>query len=70
MATMNRGQEKGSKAAETFLIESDTSYSLLISSNEKAWDSLTRIYCGAKASELEASYTKTGRSQAEMFRQG
>ena len=42
--TMNRGQEKVSETAETSLIEGDTTYSRVITSEEKAWNSLTRIY--------------------------
>ena len=42
--TMNRGQEKVSETAETSLIEGDTIYSRVITSNEKAWNSLTRNY--------------------------
>ena len=65
---MNRGQEKVSETAETSLIEGDTSR--VITSNEKAWNSLTRIYTEAKASELEVCYSKTGRLLVKIFGQG
>ena len=68
--TMNRGQEKVSETAETSLIEGDTTYSRVITSNEKAWNSLTRIYTEAKASELEVCYSQTGRLLVKMFGQG
>ena len=42
----------------------------IITSNENAWESLNRIYPGAKASELEVSCSKTGRLQVKMFGQG
>lgn len=42
----------------------------VITSNENAQDSLTKIYLGAKALELEISYGKRGRLQAKMFGQG
>ena len=70
MTSMNRRQEKASEIGETSFIEGDTTYSRVITSNERAWELLTRIYPEAKFSELEVSYGKTGRLQVKMFGQG
>lgn len=48
------------------LIEGDATNSRVITSNENAWESLTRVYPEAKASELEVSYSKSGK----IFGQG
>ena len=60
----------GEEIGETSFIEGDTTYSRVITSNERAWELLTRIYPEAKVSELEVSYGKTGRLQVKMFGQG
>ena len=59
MTTTNGGKEKEQTAAETSFIEGDT-YSRAITANENAWEALTRIFLDAKATELEASYSKKG----------
>ena len=69
MTTMNREKEKGSGIAETSFIEGSP-LSRIITSNSKAWDSLTGIYPEANATELEATYSKTGKLQVKMFGQG
>ena len=69
MTTMNRGKEKGSAPAETSFIEGSP-LSRVLTANEKAWESLTGIFPEAKATELEASYSKTWRLQVKMFGQG
>ena len=53
VTTISRGQEKGSKHVETSFIEGNTTNSRVSTSNEMAWDSLTKIYTGEKALELE-----------------
>ena len=69
MTTMNREKEKGSGIAETSFIEGSP-LSRVLTSNAKAWDSLTGIYPEANAIELEAAYSKTGKLQVKMFGQG
>ena len=69
MTTMNRGKEKGLGIAETAFIEGSP-LSRVLASNEKAWESLTGIYPEAKATELEAFYSKTGKLQVKMFGHG
>ena len=58
--TMNREKEKGQGIAETSFIEGSP-LSRVLTSNAKAWDSLTGIYPEANAIELEATYSKTGK---------
>ena len=65
MMTMNREKEKESSTAETFI--EGSSLSCVLTSNAKAWDSLTAIYPKAKATEIEASYRKTGKLQVKKF---
>ena len=67
--TMNREKEKGQGIAETSFIEGSP-LSRVLTSNAKAWDSLTGIFPDAKATELEATYSKTGKLQVKMFGQG
>ena len=67
--TMNREKEKGQGIAETSFIEGSP-LSRVLTSNAKAWDSLTGIFPDAKATELEAFYSKTGKLQVKMFGQG
>ena len=43
MTTMNRGKEKGPTSAETSFIEGSP-ISRVLTSNEKAWESLTGIF--------------------------
>ena len=69
MTTMNREKEKGSGIAETSFIEGSP-LSRVLTSNAKAWESLTGIFPEAKATELEATYSKTGKLQVKMFGQG
>ena len=69
MTTMNREKEKGSGIAETSFIEGSP-LSRVLTSNKKAWDSLTGIFPDAKATELEATYSKRGKLQVKMFGQG
>ena len=69
LTTMNRGQEKGPGIAETSFIEGSP-LSRVLTSNEKAWESLTREFPDAKATELEAFYSKTGKLQVKMFGHG
>ena len=66
LTTMNRGQEKGPGIAETSFIEGSP-LSRVLTSNEKAWESLTREFPNAKATELEATYSKTGKLQVKKF---
>ena len=67
--TMNREKEKGQGIAETSFIEGSP-LSRVLTSNKKAWESLTGIYPDANAIELEATYSKTGKLQVKMFGQG
>ena len=69
LTTMNRGQEKGPGIAETSFIEGSP-LSRVLTSNEKAWESLTREFPDAKATELEVFYSKTGKLQVKMFGHG
>ena len=69
MTTMNREKEKDPYTDETSFIDGSP-LSRLITSDEKAWDSLTGIYPEAKATELKAFYSKTGKLQVKMFGQG
>ena len=69
MTTMNRGKEKGPGIAETSFIEGSTN-SRVLELDKKAWESLTGIFPEAKATELEATYSKTGKLQVKMFGQG
>ena len=69
LTTMNRGKEKEPSTAETSFIEGSP-LSRVLTANEKAWDSLTGIYSEAKATNLEASYSKTGRLQVKKFGYG
>ena len=69
MTTMNREKEKGSGIAETSFIEGST-HSRVLELDKKAWDSLTGIFPEVKATELEATYSKTGKLQVKMFGQG
>ena len=64
LKTMNREKEKGSGIAETSFIEGSP-LSRVIISNEKAWDSLTGMFPDAKATELEVTYSKTGKLQVK-----
>ena len=66
MTTMNREKEKESSTAETSFIEGSP-LSRVLTAKEKAWESLTGIFPEAKASELEATYSKTGKLQVKMF---
>ena len=59
MTTMNRGKEKVQGIGETSFIEGSP-LSCVLTSNKKAWESLTGIYPETKATELEATYSKTG----------
>ena len=66
---MNREKEKDPYTDETSFIEGSP-LSRVLTSNAKAWDSLTGIFPDAKATELEAFYSKTGKLQVKMFGQG
>ena len=66
MTTMNREKEKESSTAETSFIEGSP-LSRVLTSNAKAWDSLTGIFPEAKATEFEATYSKTGKLQVKKF---
>ena len=69
MTTMNRGKEKGSGIAETSFIDGST-HSRILELDKKAWETITREFPDAKATELEATYSKTGKLQVKMFGQG
>ena len=69
MTTMNRGKEKESSTAETSFIEGSP-LSRVLTSNAKAWESLTGIFPEANSIKLEATYSKTGKLQVKMFGQG
>ena len=69
MTTMNREKEKGSGIAETSFIEGSP-FSRVITADAKAWEALTGMFPDAKAIELEAAYSKTGKLQVKMFGQG
>ena len=69
MTTMNREREKESSTTETSFIEGSP-LSRVITANAKAWESLTREFPDAKATELKAFYSKTGKLQVKMFGQG
>ena len=64
MTTMNREKEKESSTTETSFIEGSP-ISRVITANAKAWESLTRMFPDAKATELEATYSKTGKLQVK-----
>ena len=64
LTTMNRGKGKEPSAAETSFIEGSP-LSHVLTSNAKAWESLTGIFPDAKATELEATYSKTGKLQVK-----
>ena len=64
MTTMNREREKESSTTETSFIEGSP-LSRVITANAKAWESLTRMFPDAKATELEATYSKTGKLQVK-----
>ena len=66
LTTMNREKEKDPYTDETSFIEGNP-LSRVLTSNAKAWESLTGIFPNAKATELEATYSKTGKLQAKMF---
>ena len=63
-----QGERKAPSTAETSFTEGNPAVSLTL--NERAWDSLTEIFPEAKATELEAFYSKKGRLQVKMFGQG
>ena len=65
MTTFNR-KEKDPESAETSFIEGSP-LSRVLTSNAKAWESLTAIFPEAKATELEATYSKTGKLQVKKF---
>ena len=69
MTTMNTGKEKGPGIAETSFIEGST-HSRVSELDKKAWESLTGIFPDAKAIELEAFYSKTGKLQVKMSGHG
>ena len=69
MTTMNRGKEKETSAAETSFIEGSP-LSRVLTSDKKAWDSLTGIFPEVKAIELKAFYSKTGKLQVKMSGHG
>ena len=69
MTTMNREKEKGSGIAETSFIEGST-HSRVLELDKKAWETITREFPDAKATELAATYSKTGKLQVKMFGQG
>ena len=64
LTTMNREKEKDPYTAETSFIEGSP-LSRVLTSNAKAWESLTGIFPDAKATELEATYSKTGKLQVK-----
>ena len=66
---MNRGKEKESSTTETSLIEGSP-LSRVLTSNAKAWETLTGMFPDVKATELEATYSKTGKLQVKMFGHG
>ena len=66
MTTFNREKEKDPESAETSFIEGSP-FSRVLASNAKAWETLTEIFPEAKASELEATYSKTGKLQVKKF---
>ena len=66
MTTMNREKEKGSGITETSFIEGST-HSRVLELDKKVWESLTGIFPNAKATELEATYSKTGKLQVKKF---
>ena len=66
MTTLNREREKEPTTAETYFIEGSP-LSRVLASNAKAWETLTEIFPEAKATELEATYSKTGKLQVKKF---
>ena len=64
MTTMNREKEKDPYTDETSFIEGSP-LSRVLTSNAKAWESLTGMFPDAKATELEATYSKTGKLQVK-----
>ena len=68
MTTMNRGKEKEHSTTETSFIEGSP-LSRVLTSDKKVWESLEREFPEAKAIELRATYSKTGKLQVKMFGQ-
>ena len=64
MTTMNREKEKDPYTDETSFIEGNP-LSRVLTSNAKAWESLTGMFPDAKATEFEAAYSKTGKLQVK-----
>ena len=69
LTTMNREKEKEPTTAETSFIEGSP-VSRVLTSNRRAWEALKRIFPGAKATDIDVSYSKKGRLQVKMFGQG
>ena len=69
MTTMNREKEKSRGIDETSFIEGSP-LSRVLTSNAKAWESLTGIFPDANSIKLEATYSKTGKLQVKMFGHG
>ena len=68
LTTMNRERERNAAAttAETSFIEGSP-ISRVLASNKRAWNALTKIFPEAKATDIDASYSKNGRLQVKMF---
>ena len=64
MTIMNREKEKDPYTDETSFIEGNP-LSRVLTSNAKAWESLTGMFPDAKATELKAAYSKTGKLQVK-----
>ena len=64
MTTMNREKEKDPYTDETSFI-GGSPLSRVLTSNAKAWESLIGMFPDVKATELEATYSKTGKLQVK-----
>ena len=67
MTTMNKEKDKGPGSAETSFIEGSTHSRVLELDKKKAWETLKREFPDAKATELEAFSSKTGKLQVKKF---
>ena len=69
MTTMNREKEKDPYTDETSFIEGNP-LSRVLTSNAKAWESLTGMFPDAKATELEATYSRSYKSRKLVLARG
>ncbi|XP_020602240.1 uncharacterized protein LOC110041300 [Orbicella faveolata] len=66
---MNRERKRANNCGN-FFYRGKYAVSRALASNERAWDALTEIFPEEKATELEAFYSKKGKSKVKMFGRG